>query len=135
MKTICKLSFLFLALTWTACQKEANEETDPDKIRTIFGDVTIVNGTIQSPKWLIQKVDSVANTYMLDEFGRKIYPSVYGVEHGGQNYIYVLDLLESCGACGNMYFTLSGDPIDPMSGLYGELDEAKVMDDYTLLWR
>ncbi len=122
-----------LAFALTACQKNTGDGIVPDGGEPF--EVTIEDNTITGPQWLVHTVDSVADTYRPAPAGGRIYPSVYGVEYGGQDYIYVVDWLESCWTCGNMYFTLSGASVDPGTSLYEELTEARPRDGYRLLWR
>ena len=132
MKTICKLSFLFFALAWTACKKDKTPE-EPNPAEE-WG-ITIVDGMIESPEWLIHKTDSIAALYKLTPEGEKNYPLVYGVKYYGQELICVRDLYTACYVCGKLYFTLWGDSIDPKSSLWVELNGTGYSKEYhTLLW-
>ena len=88
-------------------------------------DITIKNGKIQSPKWLAQKVDSIADGYNRNpDTGERIYStSVCLVEHKGEEYINIMDVLSSSWANGNLYFTISGVPIEYESNLYTDLSQ------------
>jgi hypothetical protein len=90
-------------------------------------DITIKNGKIQSPKWLVQKVDSIADSYNRSpDTGERIYSSMVSlVEHKGAEYIHVFDVLSNHLIYGNLYFTISGVPIEPESNLYAELSQEK----------
>ena len=90
-------------------------------------DIVIKNGKIQSPKWLVQRVDSIADRYNRNpDTGERIYSSMVSlVEHKGEEYIYIMDVLSSSIFNGNLYFTMSGIPIEPESNLYVELSQEK----------
>ncbi len=96
-------------------------------------DITIKNGKIQSPEWLVQKVDSIANRYNRNpNTGEKIYSSIVSlVEHKGEKYIHIHDTLSSSYFNGNLYFTISGVPIESESSLYVELSQEK---NWKVLW-
>ncbi|MDR2894013.1 MAG: hypothetical protein LBU97_00955 [Alistipes sp.] len=132
MKTISKLPVFFFALVLTACQKE---NTEPNLSE---GDlISIVDGMVISPKWLVNEVNRIADTYDTSPVGDKFYPMVYSVKYSGQMYILIFDPLESCGVCGQLFFTLSGEPINPgtypaESELYNKLEEARR--NAVLLW-
>ena len=129
MKTLHVLfavSFLFIVST--ACQKDNDESIESNE-------VVIVDGVIKSPKWLINKVDSIAHSYTPGE-GGYLYPFIYSVKYENQEYIYINDGLNACWICGNLFYTLSGEPIggepnDPTVDLYNELFGES---DRTLLW-
>lgn len=136
MKTITRIfGMLFPALALAACQQDPVEET------TTVGDITITteNGMIRSPKWLVDKVEEVADRYGLTPSGGGIYPWVYSVTCNGQVYILLFDVFNSCWTCGLLYFTLSGESIEPdgdpnSETLYNRLEEAR-LETGALLWR
>jgi hypothetical protein len=134
MKTISKFVIFFLVtIALTACQDDTGQET----IHSV-SDIKIANGMIQSPEWLVNEVNSVADQYQQVPGGEKPYPWVYLVKYDGQEYILLSDFLNSCWTCGHLYFTLSGDTVypesDPRLGLYGALEEARE-ENAVLLWR
>jgi hypothetical protein len=147
MKTTSKLGILFLAFALMACRKETNEINEEiDNYGSAIDVVKVAYGMIQSPQWLVDEVNRIADLYSpTPHTGEKLYPWVYVVTHRGQDYIYVMDGVNSCYVCGNLYFTLSGKPVEPqpdiMSGLYGELEEVRWKDgighagEFNLLWR
>jgi hypothetical protein len=96
-------------------------------------DITIENGKLQSPEWLVQKVDSIADRYNRNpDTGERIYSSIVSlVEHKGSEYIHIVDVLSSHSINGNLYFTISGVPVEPESILYAELSQVK---NRTALW-
>lgn len=131
MKTLHVVAALLLLIAFTTCQK------DNDKFET-YGIVTIVDGKITGPEWLVHKVDSVAHKYNPSPVtGEYSYPQVYLVKHKKQEYILIENGLSSTTYFGRIYFTLSGEPIGgypeaPTIDLYTDLDAEK---NRTLLWR
>ncbi len=68
MKITFKLGILFLAIASVACEKDTPEEKNPIPA---FRSFKIVDGMIQSPKWLADKVEEVADRYGLTPLGKK----------------------------------------------------------------
>ncbi|MDR2894011.1 MAG: hypothetical protein LBU97_00945 [Alistipes sp.] len=137
MKTTRKFTILFLALVQAACM-ETFIEPEPDDV------VKIADGMIQSPQWLVDEVNRIADLSGPTGTGEKLYPWVYYVPYNGRNFIYIHGVVGGCYICGNFYFTFSGEPVrveaDHRLGLYGELEEARrksgIGNDYNnLLWR
>ncbi len=143
MKKILKLSMLMGAIALASCQN--GNDKDPPKERDRAVDIVkIADGMIQSPGWLADEVERLADQHPLEPHtGEKLYPWVYYVEHDGEDYILVKDI-QDCYACGTHYFTLSGEPVDannaPSPGLYSALENARresivTPDDKRPLWR
>ena len=53
-------------------------------------EIVIKDGIIQSPTWLVNAVDSVAQSHQKGE--DYLYPSVYNIQEGTNHYILVWDL-------------------------------------------
>jgi len=120
-----KLSLMMsLLLTFVSCSMQ-NDDFDSKDISS--KDITIKDEKIQSPKWLVQKVDSIADRYNRSpDTGERIYSSIVSlVEHKGDEYIHIADILSNHSFKGNLYFTISGVPIDSESSLYVELSQEK----------
>jgi hypothetical protein len=96
-------------------------------------DISIKNGKILSPEWLAQIVDGISDRYnRYPDTGERIYSSIVTlVEHKGEEYIHISDVLSSSIFNGNLYFTISGILIEPESKLYTELSQEK---NRTVLW-
>ena len=126
-----KSSKLFLIVSLLCMVVSCNMQNDDNNFSS--KDITIKNGKIQSPKWLVQKIDSIADRYNRNpDTGERIYSSIVSlVEHKGKEYIHICDVLSSHSIYGNLYFTISGVPIEPESNLYAELSQEK---DRTGLW-
>ncbi|MDR2911426.1 MAG: hypothetical protein LBV47_08735 [Bacteroidales bacterium] len=131
-----RLWILILAVVFAACQKDIIEN---EGITINSEEIVVVDNTIKSPQWLINVLDDIAHKYQPSpETGEYPYPWVYSVKHKNQGYVLVSDMLESCWTCGQLFFTLSGKPIeysstdDLFSGLYYELS---MEENRTLLWR
>ena len=116
-----------LVIFVVACSKN-DEEYSSTK-----DDFRIVNGKIVRPKWLVNVVDGIADQYNRSpDTGKRIYSSIVSfVEYNNQVYIHIIDLLSSHSILGNRYYTISGDPIDPMSDLYTDLCNAQ---DREMFW-
>lgn len=124
MKTVYKFIVLFLIFTHVACKDDFDNNVE----KTDSGSVSAV----LSPQWLEHKVDSIARTYNSSpETGEYPYPWVYSVKHNKQEYILILDLLNSCWTCGHLYYTNSGEFIEPLSDLYISLEAEE---NRTKLW-
>ena len=102
-----------------SCNKQKNDFS--------IKEFSIKNGKIQSPEWLVQKVDSIAERYNRNpDTGERIYSSMVSlVEHKGAEYIHISDMLSSSHLNGNLYFTISGIPIESESNLYAALLQEK----------
>ena len=121
-----KRSKLFMLMSLLCMVVSCNMQNDDfNSNESSSKDVTIKNGKIQSPEWLVQKVDSIADRYNRNpDTGERIYSSMVSlVEHKGDEYIYIMDVLSSSIYNGNLYFTISGIPIEPGSNLYIELSQ------------
>jgi hypothetical protein len=130
MKTILKFSVFFFAVSLTACEKPT-----PEELPETF-DFKIVDGMIQSPKWLAKKVEEVADRYLLTPSGEKNYPWVYGIEHKGHEYILVHDGFTGTVVGSYLFFTFSGESVIGGGELWWELYEAtRLPYDNELLWR
>lgn len=104
MKTICKLGLLFLAIAFTACQKgDIETKTVGDTT------VTIADGWITSPRWLVEQLGSMARP---NSSNVKTYPWVYSLKYKGNDYLFIWDPPSSDWERGNMFFTLSGEYIE-----------------------
>ena len=90
-------------------------------------DITIKHGKIQSPEWLVQIVDNIADRYNRNpDTGERIYSSIVSlVKPKGEEYIHITDVLSSSLSNGNLYFTISGVSIEPESDLYAQLSKEK----------
>ena len=90
-------------------------------------DISIKDGKIQSPKWLVQEVNRIADRYNRNpDTGERIYSSIVSlVKHKGKEYIHIADVLSSSTFNNNLYFTISGVPIEQGSNLYTELSQEK----------
>ena len=90
-------------------------------------DITIKNGKIQSPEWLRKEVDRIADGYNRSpDTGERIYSSIVSlVEHKGKEYIHIVDVLSSSLVNSNLFFTISGVPVEPESNLYAELSQER----------
>jgi len=118
-----KSSKLFLTMSLLCMVVSCSMQNDDFSSK----DITIMNGKIQSPKWLVQKIDSIAEHYNRNpNTGEKIYSSIVSlVEHKGEKYIHIHDTLSSSYFNGNLYFTISGIPVESESSLYTELSQEK----------
>ena len=119
-----KRSKLFLIMSLFCMVVSCNMQDDDFNSNDFSSkDITIKNGKIQSPEWLVQKVDSIADGYNRNpDTGERIYSSmVWLVEHKGEEYIHIMDVLSSSFANGSLYFTISGVPIEYESNLYVDL--------------
>jgi hypothetical protein len=118
MKTISKFVIFFCAIALTACQDDTEQET----IHSV-SDIKIANGMIQSPQWLVDEVNRIADKYSpASATGEKLYPWVYSVKYNGHTYILVAD--PASGTIGHNYFSLSGESVEIGSDLYKKLIEA-----------
>ena len=135
MKTITyRLGILFFAIALIACERDTPEEPGPSVVT--FDGFEVVDGMIQSPQWLADKVEEVADRYPLTPSGRKHYPWVHLIEYNGQYCVYVMDGLSSVYVDGELYFTLSGDQVAGLSDLWWELrNVARPFKEDDLLWR
>ena len=119
---------LFLIMSLLCMAVSCNMQNDDFKSNDFRSkEITIENGKIQSPKWLVQKVDSIADCYNRNpDTGERIYSSIVSlVEHKGEEYIHIMDGLSSSIFKGNLYFTIFGVPIEPESNFYSELSQEK----------
>ena len=123
---IYRFCILFLAIASVSCKKDPPEE--PEAF-----DFKVADGMIQSPQWLVDQVEKVADRYDLTYSGKKYYPWVYLYKYNGQGYVYVMDGLSTPDVDGDLFFTLSGEPVVGLSDFRGELYEAIGLDD--LFWR
>ena len=123
-----KRSKLFLLMSLLCMIVSCNMQNDDFNSNDLSSkDITIKNGKIQSPKWLVQKIDSIADRYNRNpDTGERTYSSMVSLlEHKGGEYIHIMDVLSSSSYNGNLYFTISGLPIEPESNLYVELSQEK----------
>jgi len=123
-----KSSKLFLIMSLLCMVASCNMQNDEFNSNDLSSkDITIRNGKIQSPTWLVQKVDSIADRYNRNpDTGERIYSSIVSlVEYKGKEYIHIADVLSSHSFNGNLYFTISGVSIDQESGLYAELSQER----------
>ena len=138
MKTTVRLLLLSLAIVSSACSNDLDNEGIEDNNPIEKEGIIVSNNQIQSPKWLIHVVDSMASARVPGANRTKLYPWVYTIEHNSQTYVHVMDYTNSCHTCGNLVYTLSGDPIVPTTGqsnsLYDLLTELD-SDHRTLVWR
>ena len=120
-----KSSKLFLIMSLFCMVVSCNMQNDDNDFSS--KDITIKNGKIQSPKWLVQEIDRIADRYNRNpDTGERIYSSIVSlVEHKGKEYIHISDVLSSSTFNGNLYFTISGVPIEQGSNLYTELSQEK----------
>ena len=118
-----KSSKLFLIMSLLCMFVSCNMQNDDKEFSS--KDITIKDGKIQSPKWLVQKVDSIADSYNRNpDTGERIYSSIVSlVKHNGKEYIHIMDVLSSSLINGNLYFTISGVSIEPESNLYTQLSQ------------
>jgi hypothetical protein len=126
-----KSTKIFLMLSLLCMVASCNMQNDDFSINDFSSkDITIKNGKIQSPEWLVQKVDSIADRYNRNpDTGERIYSSfVYLVEHKSKEYILIVDCLSSSD--GNHFFTITGVPIEQRSDLHTELLE----ENRNILW-
>jgi hypothetical protein len=123
-----KNSKLFFIMSLLCMVVSCNMQSDDFNSNDLSSkDITIVNGKIQSPNWLVQKVNDIADRYNRNpDTGERIYSSIVSlVKHKGKEYIHIDDVLSSHSIYGNLYFTISGIPIEPDSNLYAELSQEK----------
>ena len=73
-------------------------------------EIVIKDGIIQSPTWLVNAVDSVAQSHQKGE--DYLYPSVYNIQEGTNHYILVWDLVNSNLHEGQLFYTTSGERMD-----------------------
>jgi hypothetical protein len=87
------------------------------------GGIRVADGKIKSPQWLVSQIDSIADIYNRNpNTGERIYSTIVSlVEHKGNEYIHIADVLSSHSINGNLYFTISGVPIEQESNLYTDL--------------
>lgn len=137
MKTTVRLLLLSLAIVLSACSNDLNNEGIKDNNQIETEGIIVSNNQIQSPKWLIHVIDSIASTKVPGANGTKLYPWIYTIEHNSQTYVHVMDYTNSCHSCGNLVYTLSGEPIVPTieqnNALYDLLSDLE--SDRTLVWR
>jgi hypothetical protein len=82
MKTICKIRLIGIFLLFFACiscNKPKPEEKDPP-----CDEISIADGWIINPQWLVSKLDSLNNL-------RGRYPWVYSIFHDKKTYILLYD--------------------------------------------
>ncbi len=131
MRTKCFIPLLTLSLLISACDDELNLVTEMEA-----AGITVVEGYIQSPQWLVDAIDEVGERYAVSPAtGKRHLPWVYLVRHKGETYIELVDGLNAAWTLNNMFYTTSGIRVwpeeDPLSGLYYDLlkEENK-----TLIW-
>lgn len=138
MKTTVRFLLLSLVIALSACGNDLDNEGIKNNNQIEMEGIIVSNNQIQSPEWLIHIIDSVASTKVPGANGTKLYPWVYTIEHNSQTYVHVMDYTNSCHSCGNLVYTLSGEPIVPAVGtnnsLYDLLTELD-SDHRTLVWR
>ncbi len=86
-------------------------------------DIKFADDRIQSPQWLVQAIDSVANLYWPRG---ALKPFVYSLQYKEQDYIFLRDGAASTRSRGYIFFTCFGEKVVPESDLWNELvDEYK----------
>ena len=97
------------------------------------GDISVVDGKIKSPQWLVSEIDSIADTYNRSpDTGERIYSAmVYLIIHKNQKYVLIWDVLSSHSIKSKLCFTILGESVDPESSLYVDLMRET---DCTLVW-
>lgn len=99
---------LALALTLCACSD------DMDYSANVEGtDVLIEDGKPQSPAWLVNAMESVANQYNSPEGKEPFYPDVFLLTYEGRNYIALSDFLSSYSYDQCILYTMDGEEIPP----------------------
>jgi len=96
-------------------------------------DIALEKDRIQSPQWLVQAIDSVANLYT----PRGVHkPLVYCLPYQKQEYIFLNSLVAPTILKGQIFFTCFGEKIEPDSDLWWELENerSKKYDQILLIW-
>lgn len=86
MKTTVRFLLLSLAIALSACGNDLDNEGIKDNNQIEMEGIIVSNNQIQSPKWLIHVIDSMASTRVPGANGTKLYPWVYTIEHNSQTY-------------------------------------------------
>ncbi len=110
------------ALMWSLSMALAANPDDipdypPGERETIWRDVETVDGRMVRPMWLALEIEKGANRWKRDDEGNLLYRSAYRIEYNGQDYICIFDGLSSISAHNIMFYTVSGEYIDPGSVL------------------
>ena len=100
MKTILKLSILFLTIASVACKKDPPKEPDPP-VATIPGFSIGDDGWIESPMWLADIVEHY------DGWG----VSVYIFKYEGEDCIHIINYASSYAFSGDRFFSLTGEDL------------------------
>ncbi len=134
MKKIIKFisAGVLMSALFAACQEDIGEETKADFT------ITTADGWLKSPQWLLDELERMADLRPLYPSGERIYPWVYSVFYGGQDYIMLYDMFSSNLERGHRYYTCSGEYIEtePDSrpdSLFARLEEARLKTG-VLLW-
>ena len=96
--------------------------------------IKFADDRIQSPQWLVQAIDSVANCYSPKGV---LTPPVYALPYKEQDYVYLRNMVGTNWRESVIYFTCSGEKIEPESDLWNELRNEwnKIFDKSLLIWR
>jgi hypothetical protein len=113
---------VLFATFFASCGQDPPEPT--------LDDIRMEGGRIVGPEWLVGEMEDVSDRYPEPASGMRLYPMVYSVENEGRDYILLRDIYTD-EAYGFMYFTLSGEYVDPGA----ELNNALRMAKSTPLWR